>query len=242
MSLVKHHLLLFDKTLCEDRNFFSVISERFKSTLLLADHFNSSHNQPTIGICSVEFKEKDTINIQPVLLPIVPAASILKEIIASIGTLAPKEDAKNDLLKEIETDLTVEWKEFAASLLPHIVYPPQEGFRVSLISKKSIELKGFVQQPNCLVFQNVKADDIKLGNDTIFNGPLKVSNPYLGLEILKIPPLNSEWDAFFKNFVFDNILSQITRVVIHFSTSGNIHKLRTTYSLTYLSIWVITIK
>ena len=52
-----------------------------------------------------------------------------------------------------------------SSLLPHIVYPPQEGFRVSLISKKTIELKGFVQQANCIAFQNVKADDINVGGE-----------------------------------------------------------------------------
>lgn len=138
-----------------------------------------------------------------------------------MNLLAPKIDKEsgNNLQKEINPYLTVEWKDFAASLLPHIVYPAQEGYRVSLISKKNIELNGFVQQADCLAFQNVQVDDIILGGQTVFNGPLKVENPCLGLEILKIPPLISEWDAFFKNFVFDNVLSSTTRVVIHFSTS-----------------------
>ena len=122
--------------------------------------------------------------------------------------------------KEMNPDLTIEWKDFAASLLPHIVYPPQEGFRVSLISKKTIELKGFVQQANCIAFQNVKADDINVGGETVFNGPLKVEKPHIGLEVLKIPPLASEWDAFFKTFVFDNFLASTTRLIKHFSTSG----------------------
>ena len=226
MSVIKHNLLLLDKSLCEDGNFFAVISDCFKSSLLLADHFKNQNQSiaSTIGICVVEFKP-DAINIQPVLLPIVPASSILKEIIASMNLLAPKIDKEsgNNLQKEINPYLTVEWKDFAASLLPHIVYPAQEGYRVSLISKKNIELNGFVQQADCLAFQNVKVDDIILGGETVFDGPLKVENPCLGLEILKIPPLISEWDAFFKNFVFDNVLSSTTRVVIHFSTSGIIH-------------------
>ena len=91
MSLVKHHLLLLDKSLCEDANFFSVISDCFKSAVLLSDHFSNSNNVIafTIGICVAEFKE-DTTNIQSVLLPIVPASSILSEIIASMNLLAPK--------------------------------------------------------------------------------------------------------------------------------------------------------
>ena len=92
MSLVKHHLLLLDKSLCEDANFFSVISDSFKSAVLLSDHFSNSNNLSnafTIGICVAEFKE-DTTNIQSVLLPIVPASSILSEIIASMNLLAPK--------------------------------------------------------------------------------------------------------------------------------------------------------
>ena len=147
-----------DKSLCEDGNFFAVISDCFKSSLLLADHFKNQNQSiaSTIGICVVEFKQ-DAINIQPVLLPIVPASSILKEIIASMNLLAPKIDKEsgNNLQKEINPYLTVEWKDFAASLLPHIVYPAQEGYRVSLISKKNIELNGFVQQADCLAFQNV---------------------------------------------------------------------------------------
>ena len=138
MSLAKHHLLLFDKNLCEDGNFFTVISECFKSCLLLANHFGNQNQTSicTIGICVVEFKS-DVINIQPVLLPIVPAPSILKEIIASMNLLVPKIDkeAENNLQIETNPDFKVEWNEFAASLLPHIVYPAQEGYRVSLISK-----------------------------------------------------------------------------------------------------------
>merc|ERR1712241_252684 len=106
MSLVKHHLLLLDKSLCEDANFFSIISDCFKSALLLADHFNNSNNQSnlcTIGICVIEFKE-DVTNIQSVLLPIVPGSSILSEIIASMNLLAPKtadRESSHDMRKEI---------------------------------------------------------------------------------------------------------------------------------------------
>lgn len=213
-------MLIFDKDICNDNNYFPMICKALKDVLLLVHHYGGQKTAPvTIGICSMVVNEGG-VDIQPILSPIVPASSTLAEVFASLNLMVPNEDTVT--LRDIsESVIVIDWDSFIVSLMPHILYPPQEGFKISLISKRTIDLNGWIQQPNCLCFQIVQADNINpiSENIPVLKNAFKREKTAEGLENINVSPLISEWDAFFKSCVFDQALTPSISVVIHFSTS-----------------------
>ncbi len=219
---VMHHLIVFDKVLCDDQNLFPVLLESFKSNLLISNHYAGNTRTFTLGISIIDIHEEN-IEIRPILSPIVPASSTVEEIIASVGLIAPKEarDEGQCLRDPIPCTIEIEWENLVKALMPHVRYQDQEGFRISLISKRILSIVGYIRQPNCLSFQVVIASSVNtvINECSVVQGPLKIEQYEDGLQQIDIPPLSSEWDVFFRICVFDPMLCINNPIVIHFSTS-----------------------
>ena len=221
-AVSKHQLIIIDKELCDDPNLYDIVNSAFTSTLLLANHIGLQYRSIKLGslaICVAEFEE-DGIDFKAILSPIVPATSTIGEITASMNLFVSKEDKKSLKIPTESQAVEIEWSELIALLIPFIHYPPQEGFRISFISKRSISLTDFIQQPNCLSFQFVKATSINLSHDErIFQGPMAIQKKEIGLEFVAIPPVKAEWEMYYKLCIFDQVLAPTFPMIIHFSTS-----------------------
>ena len=68
----------------------------------------------------------------------------------------------------------MDWSLFSTALMPHVHFPPQEGYRVIIFSRKSITIQGWVQQPNCLLLQFVHVGDLNIKLDEpAMTGPME---------------------------------------------------------------------
>ena len=116
------------------------------------------------------------------------------------------------------------WAELATALLPHLLFPPNETYRLTMISYKKITLLDWIKQDNCEMMDIVGLDEGDLSADaektSLFsNSVMKIERLEEGLRNVSIPTCSSEWEAYFKLYVLDYILIKDKTVVIHFSTS-----------------------
>jgi hypothetical protein len=127
--VVKHQLLIFDRNLCDKKALADMVVTSLKSNLLLATHFDKQHRRKpmTLSICVGEFTDTN-VDIQPVLLPTVPASSTMADISKALmkNFPSPRLDGnKNNL----SGDLKIPWEIFAKAVLPNVNYPPQDAYR-----------------------------------------------------------------------------------------------------------------
>lgn len=221
MAQIKHQLLIFDRQLCHDPDLFKILAKAFKSVLLLAIHFNrkaKAEEAVTLSICGAEISET-SLEIRSILSPVIPAVSILPEIVAAMDLLSDKKKSEEEEEEEASSNnVSVDWDQFNLVLMPHVLFPAQEGYRITVFSKKDVEFNGWLQQPNCVSFQvarvmeiNMDADEPAFGGETMhFNHVMD------GYAKVAIAPLPSEWEAFFKLSVFE---TPAVPLIVHFSNS-----------------------
>ena len=226
MAHSKHQMLVLDRSLCQDKYLFETLSESLKACLLLANAASSVQAEKrSLAICLIEL---ETLEVRPILTPIVPSNSTLAEIFGALTTIdipsvvaTPTENQEDSDRKKIN------WTKFMSELLPHLRYPPQEGYQVILMLKKdwksdetSLEIEGFMQQPNCVSFKSVTVTNVlHQRDDSLADKPLTVHTINEGFLHIYFPSMRSGFDVFFKAFLLEDSLAPSIPIVIHFSTS-----------------------
>ena len=70
MAHSKHQMLILDRSLCQDKYMFEILSESIKGCLLLANSSSSVQGERrSIAMCVMELA---TLEIRPILAPIIP--------------------------------------------------------------------------------------------------------------------------------------------------------------------------
>lgn len=232
MAHSKHQMLILDRSLCQDKYMFEILSESIKGCLLLANSSSSVQGERrSIAMCVMELA---TLEIRPILAPIIPSNTTLAEIFAGMTTLeipasiscATNNSMSTENQEDNFTTKNIDWTKFMFELMPHLPYPPQEGYEVILMMKKDseddtdIEIDGFMQQPNCVAFKLAQVISIlHKKDDVIAEKPLMVHTITEGFLKISFPSLRSGFDVFFKAYLLDDTLAPSIPIVIHFSTS-----------------------
>ena len=232
MAHSKHQMVILDRSLCQDKYMFEVLSESIKGCLLLANSSSSVQGERrSVAICVMELSK---LEIRPILTPIIPSNTTLSEIFAGITTLemssytvcATNNTLSTESQEDNPTTKNIDWTKFMFELMPHLSYPPQEGYEVILMVKKDsendtdLEIDGFMQQPNCVTFKLAQVVSIlHKKDDVIAEKPLTVKTIKEGFLKISFPSLRSGFDVFFKAYLLDDTLAPSIPIVIHFSTS-----------------------
>jgi len=243
MAEIKHQVLIFDQQLCLDSTFGKMILNSLKSCAVIANHFGSLNqtlsSSLSIGVVDIRLEEvtqetnedgghlglEHNIEIRPLISPpIFLSSSTLLEVFAAIDVMMkPKEKVAHKIKEpnQSKAPLEIEWSSMAEALMPHVDFPPQEGYRVIFITRTPIKVNGWVQQPNCLLLQFVHVAELNVDLDEPAFGAgstmqIKTAD---GFSQVEIPPLASEWETFFKLHTFEKYLVPSIPLIIHFSTS-----------------------
>ncbi len=215
----RHELIVLDQDLCVNSEAFGVIRDAFKTSLALASHFCAQKQHVDFGTFSfcVMTKDKNGVEMRPLLSQMSPVPSSQKEVLASLDLLQAKQLEHSKHLNKSKEGLLLSWPDLAKALQPHTDYPPKEGYRVVLITGKKVTMTEWAQMGNCLLFQIAKCEKLAMDGE---NARLtSFENVLPGLQVVKIPAAPTEWEAFFKLYVFDPLLNQEVDVMLYLSSS-----------------------